>query len=181
MTHCSNNYGPYQFPEKLIPLMTLNAMEGKPLPVYGDGLNVRDWLHVADHCDALRVILDKGTVGKTYNIGGDCEQTNLDIVHAICRSVNELMPELTHRCEDLITFVTDRPGHDRRYAIDASLIKHELGWSPSIRFEDGIRETVRWYKENRQWVTNVTTGVYQRQRLGVNVPPLASHCLSNDE
>ncbi|MEL6105222.1 MAG: dTDP-glucose 4,6-dehydratase [Planctomycetota bacterium] len=181
VTHCSNNYGPYQFPEKLIPLMTLNAIEGKPLPVYGDGLNVRDWLYVTDHCDALRVVLERGVVGESYNIGGDCEQTNLAVVQVICRTVNELMPELSHRCEDLITQVTDRPGHDRRYAIDASHINSELGWRPSVDFEDGIKQTVRWYIENGDWVTSVTTGVYRRERLGLHARSLVSHCLNDDE
>ena len=167
VTNCSNNYGPYQFPEKLIPLMTLNAMEGKPLPIYGDGLNVRDWLFVEDHCSALETVLKSGRVGETYNVGGDCEQTNIDIVRTICRTVSELLPDLPHRCEDLITYVQDRPGHDRRYAIDASKIKSELGWKPQTDFETGIRQTVQWYVENPTWVERVTSGKYQRERLGV--------------
>ncbi|QEG42479.1 dTDP-glucose 4,6-dehydratase [Roseimaritima ulvae] len=167
ITNCSNNYGPYQFPEKLIPLMTLNAIEGKPLPVYGDGMNVRDWLYVEDHCSALETVLDGGQVGETYNVGGNCEQTNIDIVKTICRTVSELLPDLPHRCEDLITYVTDRPGHDRRYAIDASKIKDELGWTPQSNFADGIRQTVQWYIENTSWVENITSGKYQRERLGV--------------
>jgi len=167
ITNCSNNYGPYQFPEKLIPLMTLNAIEGKPLPVYGDGMNVRDWLYVEDHCTALQTVLERGTVGETYNIGGDCEQTNIDIVKTICQTVAEELPDLSHRCEDLITYVQDRPGHDRRYAIDASKIQSELGWQPATDFAKGIRQTVRWYIENKDWVENVTSGKYQRERLGV--------------
>lgn len=167
ITNCSNNYGPYQFPEKLIPLITLNAIQNRPLPVYGDGLNVRDWLFVEDHCSAIETVLAAGRVGETYNVGGDCEQTNLNIVRTICRTVNELLPELPHKCEDLITFVTDRPGHDRRYAIDASKIKTELGWQPQYTFDAAIRETVQWYIDNPIWVERVTSGKYQRQRLGV--------------
>ena len=167
ITNCSNNYGPYQFPEKLIPLMTLNAIEGKPLPVYGDGLNVRDWLYVEDHCSAIETVLAAGRVGDTYNVGGNCERTNIQIVKTICETVNELVPGLSHRCEDLITYVQDRPGHDRRYAIDATKIKQDLGWTPSMVFEDAIRETVQWYIENEDWVTRVNSGDYQRERLGV--------------
>jgi dTDP-glucose 4,6-dehydratase len=169
ITNCSNNYGPYQFPEKLIPLMTLNAIEGKPLPVYGDGLNVRDWLYVEDHCTAIETVLNKGTVGETYNIGGNCEQTNLSIVKTICSTVQELLPNLGHRCEDLITYVADRPGHDRRYAIDASKIKRELGWEPKAKFAEGIRATVQWYIDNPEWIERITSGTYQRQRLGTGV------------
>lgn len=168
ITNCSNNYGPHQFPEKLIPLVTLNAIEGKPLPIYGDGLNIRDWLYVEDHCNALRTVLNTGQIGETYNVGGDCERTNIDIVKTICSTVNELLPELSHRCEDLITYVKDRPGHDRRYAIDASKIKVELGWTPQTNFESGIQQTVAWYIENTQWVENVTSGKYQRERLGTS-------------
>jgi dTDP-glucose 4,6-dehydratase len=166
ITNCSNNYGPYQFPEKLIPLMTLNAIIGKPLPVYGDGLNVRDWLFVEDHCSALETVLDRGKVGETYNVGGNCERTNIDIVKTICQAVQETLPDLQHDCESLITFVKDRPGHDRRYAIDASKIKNELGWAPTRVFEEAIRETVRWYVENPTWVERVTSGKYQGERLG---------------
>lgn len=166
ITNCSNNYGPYQFPEKLIPLVTLNAIQNRPLPVYGDGLNVRDWLFVEDHCSAIETVLASGRVGQTYNVGGDCEQTNLSIVRTICRTVNDLLPELAHRCEDLITFVKDRPGHDRRYAINASKIKAELGWQPQYTFDAAIRETVQWYIDNPTWVERVTSGKYQRQRLG---------------
>ncbi len=172
ITNCSNNYGPYQFPEKLIPLMTLNAIEGKPLPVYGDGLNVRDWLYVEDHCHAIDTVLKKGKVGETYNIGGNCEQTNLSIVNTICSTVQELLPNLGHRCEDLIAYVADRPGHDRRYAIDASKIKSELGWEPKAKFAEGIRQTVQWYIDNPEWIQRITSGNYQRQRLGMGV---ASH------
>ena len=166
ITNCSNNYGPYQFPEKLIPLMTLNAIEGKALPIYGDGLNIRDWLYVEDHCEALRIALSNGNVGETYNIGGDCEQTNIDVVTTICRTVDSLLPHLPHRCEDLITYVKDRPGHDRRYAIDATRMK-QRGWRAQTDFESGIRETVRWYLEHRDWVDHITSGVYRRERLGV--------------
>jgi len=166
ITNCSNNYGPYQFPEKLIPLITLNAMEGKLLPIYGDGLNVRDWLFVEDHCSAIETVLDKGRIGETYNVGGDCEQTNLRIVEIICDTVNQLCPDLPHDCRSLITYVKDRPGHDKRYAIDAAKIRQELGWTPQTDFENGIRQTVAWYIENTDWVERITTGKYQRQRLG---------------
>ncbi|QEG39107.1 dTDP-glucose 4,6-dehydratase [Roseimaritima ulvae] len=166
ITNCSNNYGPYQFPEKLIPLMTLNAIEGKPLPIYGDGLNVRDWLYVEDHCVAIDTVLERGQVGETYNVGGNCERTNLDIVRVICGTVQKLLPDLDHRCEDLITYVQDRPGHDRRYAIDASKIERELGWKPHRVFEEAIRETVQWYLDNQAWVERITSGKYQRERLG---------------
>lgn len=167
VTNCSNNYGPYQFPEKLIPLMTLNALEGKPLPVYGDGLNVRDWLYVEDHCRAIEAVLAKGLVGETYNIGGNCEQTNLSIVHTICSTVQSLVPDLRHRCEDLITYVKDRPGHDRRYAIDAAKIQRELVWKPQTDFVTGIQRTVQWYIDHLEWVEAITSGNYQRQRLGI--------------
>lgn len=166
VTNCSNNYGPYQFPEKLIPLMTLNAIEGKPLPVYGDGLNVRDWLHVDDHCEAISQILASGDVGATYNIGGNCEQTNIGIVTLICKTVQAMVTGLGHQCESLIEYVTDRPGHDRRYAIDASKIKDELGWVPKRTFDTEIRNTVQWYIDNQRWVTRIESGEYQRSRLG---------------
>ncbi len=168
ITNCSNNYGPYQFPEKLIPLVTLNAIAGKPLPVYGDGTNVRDWLFVEDHCSAIRAVLKRGCEGETYNVGGDCERTNIDIVRAICRTVNRLLPNLQHNCEELITFVKDRPGHDKRYAIDASKIKNSLDWKPIVSFDDGINETVQWYIDNPIWVNRVTDGSYQGERLGMN-------------
>ena len=168
VTNCSNNYGPYQFPEKLIPLMILNAVEGKPLPVYGDGQNVRDWLFVEDHCRALWRVLTAGRPGETYNIGGDCEQKNLDVVQTICRLVDELRPGLPHApCSSLITFVKDRPGHDRRYAIDAGKIRRELGWRPEHDFAAGMRRTVKWYLDNPQWIARVASGEYQRQRLGL--------------
>lgn len=168
ITNCSNNYGPYQFPEKLIPLMILNAIDGKPLPVYGDGMNVRDWLYVEDHCDALEVVLDRGIVGECYNIGGHNEQTNIDIVHQICDAVDRLRPGLEHApCRGLVTYVTDRPGHDRRYAIDASRIQNELGWVPKRQFAEALGETVQWYLDNEVWVKRVLAGDYQRERLGL--------------
>jgi dTDP-glucose 4,6-dehydratase len=161
-TNCSNNYGPYQFPEKLIPLMILNALEGKPLPVYGDGCNVRDWLFVEDHCSAIRTVLERGRVGETYNIGGNSERKNIDVVTAICDLVDEMSPDSgsgTRR--KLITYVTDRPGHDRRYAIDATKIGRELGWRPAEEFESGLRKTVAWYLKNAAWIQNVRTGAYK--------------------
>ncbi len=167
-TNCSNNYGPYQFPEKLIPLMILNAVEGRPLPVYGDGQNIRDWLYVEDHCDALWTVLQKGQPGRVYNIGGDCERTNLQIVESICAAVDEARPGLPHApCRSLLKFVPDRPGHDRRYAMDATRIRTELGWRPRVDFETGLRRTVQWYLDHPQWVARITTGKYQRQRLGL--------------
>jgi dTDP-glucose 4,6-dehydratase len=161
-TNCSNNYGPFQFPEKLIPLMILNALEGKRLPVYGDGGNVRDWLFVTDHCSAISAVLDRGRIGETYNIGGNSERKNLEVVRAICDLVDEMRPEgaLGPR-RRLITFVTDRLGHDRRYAIDASKIGNELGWRPAETFEGGLRRTVAWYLENSSWVDGVRTGAYR--------------------
>jgi dTDP-glucose 4,6-dehydratase len=170
ITNCSNNYGPYQFPEKLIPLVILNALEGKPLPVYGDGQNIRDWLFVEDHCRALRTVLERGTPGEVYNVGGGCERTNLQIVHAICDRIDRLCPDLAHSpCRQLIQFVRDRPGHDRRYAIDASKIQRELGWKPLQNFESGLDQTVAWYLANRTWVERITSGVYRRERLGLGV------------
>ncbi len=167
VTNCSNNYGPYQFPEKLIPLMILNALEGKPLPVYGDGQQIRDWLYVEDHCRAIRTVLAKGTPGEVYNVGGDCERANLSVVKEIAAIVDRLRPDLPHRpCESLITYVTDRPGHDRRYAIDASKMHNQLGWTPQENFESGLERTIRWYLDNQVWVQRVTSGTYQRQRLG---------------
>lgn len=169
MTNCSNNYGPYQFPEKLIPLMILNALEGKQLPIYGDGLNVRDWLFVEDHCEAIETVLKRGVIGECYNVGGNNEQTNINIVNTICQTVDRLRPGLPHApCESLKTFVTDRPGHDRRYAIDASKIKNDLGWEPKQDFAGGIELTVQWYLDNPEWVTRVQSGDYRRERLGLN-------------
>jgi len=168
ITNCSNNYGPFQFPEKLIPLMILNALEGKPLPVYGDGRQVRDWLYVEDHCRALRAVLTAGVPGEVYNIGGDCERTNLEVVRTICEIVDRLRPDLGHRpCRSLIRFVPDRPGHDRRYAIDTRKIRTRLGWRPRESFASGLERTVRWYLENPEWVERVSTGKYRRERLGL--------------
>ncbi len=168
ITNCSNNYGPFQFPEKLIPLMILNALEGKPLPVYGDGQNVRDWLYVEDHCSALRTVLERGRLGEVYNIGGNNERKNLDIVHLVCDLMDQYQPNLAHRpCRSLIKFVTDRPGHDRRYAIDCSKLTTELGWQPQMDFAEGLSATIRWYLENSTWVQNVTSGKYRRERLGL--------------
>lgn len=166
-TNCSNNYGPRQFPEKLIPLMILNALEGKPLPIYGDGSNVRDWLHVKDHCEGIWLALLKGGVGETYCIGGDAERTNLQVVDALCAALDELHPEGAPH-QDLKTFVKDRPGHDHRYAIDFSKMRDELGWGPTFGFEDGIRSTVEWYLANLPWCEAITSGNYQRQRLGLS-------------
>ena len=167
-TNCSNNYGPYQFPEKLIPLMILNATRVKPLPICGDGMNVRDWLYVTDHCSAIRAVLERGRVGETYNIGGWNEMPNMDIVKTVCELLDELHPTspLTPHAS-LLTFVTDRPGHDRRYAIDASKIHRELGWMPAETFATGIRKTVQWYLDNMGWVENVASGTY-RQWLDKN-------------
>lgn len=168
VTHCSNNYGPYQFPEKLIPLMILNALEGKPLPVYGDGSHVRDWLYVEDHCRALRIVMERGRLGESYNIGGNCERTNLEVVRAICATVDRLKPDLPHGpCHGLITFVRDRPGHDQRYASDTSKIRNALGWQSECDFESGLARTVAWYLENPTWIARATSGVYQRERLGL--------------
>jgi dTDP-glucose 4,6-dehydratase len=160
-TNCSNNYGPYQFPEKLIPLVITRALRGEPLPVYGDGLNVRDWLYVGDHCTAIRRVLEGGRLGETYNIGGWNEKTNIDIVRGICRLLDEMRPDPAGPRERLITFVKDRPGHDRRYAIDARKVADELGWRPAETFETGIRRTVRWYLDHSAWVEGVTSGRYQ--------------------
>lgn len=161
LTNCSNNYGPRQFPEKLIPLMILNALEGKKLPVYGTGNNIRDWLHVEDHCQAIARVLEAGRIGESYNIGGRSEKTNLDVVRSLCALLDELVPSSRGGYADLITFVTDRPGHDFRYAIDCSKIEKELGWVPKHDFTSGLRETVRWYLEHGQWVDNVRSGAYQ--------------------
>ncbi|HZU35381.1 MAG TPA: GDP-mannose 4,6-dehydratase, partial [Gemmataceae bacterium] len=167
-TNCSNNYGPYQFPEKLIPLMILNALEGKPLPVYGDGQNVRDWLYVEDHARALWRVLEAGRPGETYNIGGNSERTNMQVVERICETMDRLRPGLSHApCRSLITFVSDRPGHDKRYAIDATKITRELGWRPRENFESGLVRTVQWYLDEPEWVRRVMSGSYRRERLGL--------------
>jgi len=160
-TNCSNNYGPYHFPEKLIPLMIVNALAGKPLPIYGDGLNVRDWLYVADHCAAIRTVLARGTPGEVYNIGGGCERTNRQIVDAVCALLDELRPDAAGPYRRLIRFVTDRPGHDRRYAIDARKIERELGWRPAESFETGMRKTVQWVLDHPGWVQQVQSGAYR--------------------
>jgi dTDP-glucose 4,6-dehydratase len=161
-TNCSNNYGRFQFPEKLIPLMILNARDGKPLPVYGDGQNVRDWLYVEDHCEAIRTVLSGGRLGETYNIGGWNEKPNLEIVHRVCELVDEMAPGAGESRKSLITFVKDRPGHDRRYAIDARKIERELGWKPKETFETGLRKTVKWYLEHEKWISDVTSGSYRQ-------------------
>jgi dTDP-glucose 4,6-dehydratase len=162
-TNCSNNYGPYHFPEKLIPLMIVNALAGKPLPVYGDGQQIRDWLYVKDHCSAIRRVLGKGRLGEVYNIGGWNEKNNLEIVQTVCKLIDEMAPNpLRPQSSVLITFVTDRPGHDRRYAIDARKLERELGWKPAETFETGIRKTVQWYLDNPAWVQNVQSGSYKQ-------------------
>ena len=166
ITNCSNNYGPFHFPEKLIPLMILNALQGKPLPVYGDGGQIRDWLFVEDHARALYLVVTQGKIGESYNIGGFNERKNIEVVQTICSLLDELRPQSTPYA-DLISFVKDRPGHDRRYAIDANKIKHELGWQPEETFESGMRKTVQWYLDNRTWWENILNGKYQLQRLGV--------------
>ncbi len=173
ITNCSNNYGPFQFPEKLIPLMLLNALEGRPLPIYGDGGNVRDWLHVEDHCAGILLVLAKGRVGEKYNVGGGNERTNLEIVDRICDAVEALRPARSNPAlrvsgyRELKTFVADRPGHDRRYAIDASKIRRELGWAPRHVFENGLASTARWYLDHRDWCQQVQQGRYDRTRLGL--------------
>lgn len=167
-TNCSNNYGPYQFPEKLIPLMILNALSGKPLPVYGDGLNVRDWLYVEDHCRAILSVLEKGRIGETYNIGGHNEKSNLEIVHTICDLLDRKQPRNDGKpYREQISFVKDRPGHDRRYAIDASKMKNNLGWVPAETFESGIEKTIQWYLDNAAWCQHVCDGSYRGERLGL--------------
>lgn len=169
VTNCSNNYGPYHFPEKLIPLMILNALDGKPLPVYGDGMQIRDWLYVEDHARALYQVVTEGEIGETYNIGGHNEKANIEVVHTICTLLEELVPNKPQgvaRYEDLITYVKDRPGHDVRYAIDAAKIGRELGWQPQETFESGIRKTVEWYLKNKTWWSHVLDGSYNRERLG---------------
>jgi dTDP-glucose 4,6-dehydratase len=169
-TNCSNNYGPYQFPEKLIPLTILNALEEKPLPIYGDGKNVRDWLYVGDHCEALVLAAEKGVPGQTYNVGGHNERTNIAIAHAICDALDRVVPRTKgagKSYRDLITFVADRPGHDRRYAIDPSKIERELGWKPRTPFAQGLELTLAWYLGHKPWCERITQGVYRRERLGL--------------
>jgi dTDP-glucose 4,6-dehydratase len=161
-TNCSNNYGPFHFPEKLIPLMILNALDGKPLPVYGDGLNIRDWLYVRDHCEAIRQVLARGRTGETYNVGGKNEIRNIDVVQTVCRKLDALRPRAAGKYEELITYVKDRPGHDRRYAIDPSKIEREIGWQPAETFASGIEKTVRWYLENDAWIASVRSGAYRQ-------------------
>ncbi|EKO3774733.1 dTDP-glucose 4,6-dehydratase [Vibrio metschnikovii] len=171
VTNCSNNYGPYHFPEKLIPLMILNALEGKSLPVYGNGMQIRDWLFVEDHARALYQVVTEGVVGETYNIGGHNEKANIEVVKTICSLLEELVPNKPRgvaQYQDLITYVKDRPGHDVRYAIDASKIERELGWKPQETFESGIRKTVEWYLSNKEWWSRVLDGSYSRERLGTN-------------
>jgi dTDP-glucose 4,6-dehydratase len=164
-TNCSNNYGPYQFPEKLIPLMIEKALAGEPLPVYGDGKNVRDWLYVEDHCRAIETVIAQGRPGEVYNVGGNEERQNIEIVHTLCDILDELRP-LDHSRRELITYVQDRPGHDRRYAIDASKLANELNWQPTETFTSGIRKTIQWYLDNQHWTDRVKDGSYQGQRLG---------------
>ena len=159
-TNCSNNYGPYQFPEKLIPLIITNALARKPLPIYGDGLNIRDWLYVGDHCSAIRCVLENGQLGETYNVGGHNERNNITIVKTICQILDELVPHYDGPYSDLITFVKDRPGHDRRYAIDSTKLQTQLGWKPSENFETGIRKTIQWYLSHQEWMENVKSGQY---------------------
>ncbi|HNI83154.1 MAG TPA: GDP-mannose 4,6-dehydratase, partial [Rhodocyclaceae bacterium] len=160
-SNCSNNYGPYHFPEKLIPLMIANALAGKPLPVYGDGMQIRDWLYVTDHCSAIRAILAKGQSGEVYNVGGWNEKPNIEIVRTLCALLDELKPDPAGSYARLITYVTDRPGHDRRYAIDARKIERELGWRPAETFDTGIRKTVEWYLAHQDWVAHVQSGAYR--------------------
>ena len=167
-TNCSNNYGPYQFPEKLIPLMIAKALSGEPLPIYGDGGNIRDWLYVEDHCRAIARVLEAGTPGEVYNVGGDSEKTNLEVVDTLCALLDEALPDSPHRPHaKLKKFVTDRPGHDRRYAIDATKLKNSLGWAPRETFETGLARTLRWYLDTQAWTRRVTDGSYRGQRLGI--------------
>lgn len=168
MTNCSNNYGPYHFPEKLIPLIIIRALNGEPLPVYGDGSNVRDWLFVDDHARALQAVFERGQPGQTYNVGGNAERRNIDVVNAICTTLDEIEPRADgNRYAEQITFVEDRPGHDARYAIDATKIRNELGWTPSVTFEEGIRQTVQWYLENRSWWQTILDERYKTERMGI--------------
>ncbi|MDO4988580.1 MAG: dTDP-glucose 4,6-dehydratase [Synergistes sp.] len=166
-TNCSNNYGPRQFPEKFIPLLIHNALAGRELPVYGDGSNVRDWLYVDDHCRALSTVMLHGRCGATYNIGGSCERSNIDIARTVCRILDEMHPKIDGKYEDQITFVKDRPGHDLRYAIDASKITAELGWKPKESFDSGIHRTIKWYLDNRNWTQDILSGKYKCERLGL--------------
>jgi dTDP-glucose 4,6-dehydratase len=166
LTWCSNNYGPYQFPEKLIPLITINALEGKPLPVYGCGENVRDWIFVDDHADALLLVAERGNPGQTYALGGSCERRNIDVVRAICDLVDEFAPSQLESCRRLIQFVDDRPGHDLRYAVNSAKVERAFGWRPAHSFDRGLAETVRWYLENRTWWERVRSGIYRGERLG---------------
>lgn len=167
LTNCSNNYGPYHFPEKLIPLIISNALKGKQLPVYGDGFQIRDWLYVEDHVRALSTVLERGVTGETYNVGGDSEKTNIDVVRTICRTLDELKPDAQGPYSRLITHVQDRPGHDRRYAIDCTKLKNQLGWKQQVDFETGIKNTVNWFLNNQEWVNSVLANKYQGERLGV--------------
>ena len=167
-TNCSNNYVPYQFPEKLIPLVIHNALAGKPLPIYGDGQQIRDWLYVEDHCNAIRAVLEKGTPGEVYTVGGNNEKANLEIVHTICDSLDEMAPQASGKpYQSLITFVNDRPGHDRRYAIDSGKIQRQLGWTPKETFATGLKKTIRWYLDHQTWVERVMSGAYRGERLGL--------------
>jgi dTDP-glucose 4,6-dehydratase len=171
VTNCSNNYGPYQFPEKLIPVVILKALRGEPIPVYGKGENIRDWLYVGDHAEALHTVMTKGHPGQTYNIGGNNERRNIDLVHLLCGLLDELQPRADGRpYSEQITFVADRPGHDLRYAIDAGKIRSELGWSPKQDHSSGFRKTVQWYLENPTWIANILSGSYQLERLGTQAP-----------
>ncbi|MDO6542481.1 dTDP-glucose 4,6-dehydratase [Photobacterium sanguinicancri] len=184
VTNCSNNYGPYHFPEKLIPLMILNALDGKPLPVYGNGMQIRDWLFVEDHARALYKVVTEGVVGETYNIGGHNEKANIDVVKTICSLLEELVPNKPQGVDqylDLITYVTDRPGHDVRYAIDASKVERELGWKPEETFESGIRKTVEWYLNNKQWWSRVLDGSYAGERLGVSSGTVVNEDVANEK
>jgi dTDP-glucose 4,6-dehydratase len=167
ITNCSNNYGPFQFPEKLIPLMIQKLVKGEPLPVYGDGSNIRDWLFVGDHCAAIRDVLAGGRVGETYNVGGDAERRNIEVVHALCDAIDARRPRADGQSRRVqITFVKDRPGHDKRYAIDASKLKRELGWAPTLSFEQGLARTVDWYLANESWVGKILDGSYRLERIG---------------
>lgn len=169
ITNCSNNYGPYQFPEKLIPVVLLNALNGRPIPVYGKGENIRDWLYVEDHVQALLKVLEFGNPGETYNIGGHNERTNLQVIETICKMMNVLKPDKNIKYNSLINFVKDRPGHDMRYAIDPTKIKNDLGWKPEVQFEEGIRKTVKWYLDNKSWYENILNGSYKLERLGLKL------------